>query len=399
MMNEHGKSDRPVVPAKPPNNAGANRRAEGVEGRGLAKGNPPEQNTLRTQSRDGVHQCAGAGTSGSKKGQEAAVHRAPAPRLQPRHAAGGVLRPQAGRRTGRGRARRGSTTGEDLEANLQDLSGTAEARSVPGQAGSQGVHPQGRRAAAAARRDRAGRQDRPAGHGRGAERHLRDGLPRLLVRVPAGAQPAQCAGRALRSGLLTKKVNWVLDADIRGFFDAIDHGWLVKFVEHRIADRRVVRLIQKWLNAGVLEDGERTCSEAGTVAGRQHQPAAGQHLPALRVRPVGPAVEADAGARRRDRRALRRRLRRGIPASSRRPSGSWPSCASGSRKFGLELHPDKTRLIEFGRFAAENRRRRGRGQAGDVQLPRLHAHLREEAEQRDGSRCCGRRCASGCRRS
>ena len=69
---------------------------------------------------------------------------------------------------------------------------------------------------------------------------------------------------ALYVGLLTRKVNWVLDMDIRGFFDAIDHGWMVKFVEHRIGDRRVVRLIQKWLNAGVLEDGTRTRSEQGT---------------------------------------------------------------------------------------------------------------------------------------
>ena len=61
-----------------------------------------------------------------------------------------------------------------------------------------------------------------------------------------------------------KQVNWVLDADIRGFFDTIDHGWLVKFVEHRIADRRVVRLIQKWLNAGVLENGKRTRAGEGT---------------------------------------------------------------------------------------------------------------------------------------
>ena len=61
---------------------------------------------------------------------------------------------------------------------------------------------------------------------------------------------------ALYVGIKTKKVNWVLDADIRGYFDAISHEWLVKFIEHRIADRRVVRLIQKWLNAGVLEDGE-----------------------------------------------------------------------------------------------------------------------------------------------
>ena len=62
---------------------------------------------------------------------------------------------------------------------------------------------------------------------------------------------------ALYTGLLTRKVNWVLDTDIRGFFDAIDHEWLVKFVEHRVADRRVVRLIRKWLRAGVLEDGAR----------------------------------------------------------------------------------------------------------------------------------------------
>ena len=82
----------------------------------------------------------------------------------------------------------------------------------------------------------------------------------------------------------------MLDADIRGFFDAIDHGWLVKFIEHRIADRRVVRLIQKWLNAGVLEDGERTRSEEGTPQGGSRLAAAGEHLPALRVRPVGPAM-------------------------------------------------------------------------------------------------------------
>jgi len=72
---------------------------------------------------------------------------------------------------------------------------------------------------------------------------------------------------ALYVGILRKRVNWVFDADIRGFFDAIDHGNLVKLIEHRIADRRVVRLIQKWLNAGVLEDGECTWSDVGTPQG------------------------------------------------------------------------------------------------------------------------------------
>src|SRR4030088_2993212 len=77
---------------------------------------------------------------------------------------------------------------------------------------------------------------------------------------------------ALYAGLLTKKVNWVLELDIRGFYDSIDHGWLVKFVEHRIADQRVVRLIQKWLNAGVLEDGKRMRMEQGTPQGSSISP-------------------------------------------------------------------------------------------------------------------------------
>jgi len=64
-----------------------------------------------------------------------------------------------------------------------------------------------------------------------------------------------------------KKVNWVLDADIQGFFDAIDHGWLLKFIEHRIADRRMLRLIRKWLKAGVSVDGKWSKSEIGTSQG------------------------------------------------------------------------------------------------------------------------------------
>src|SRR5437899_9176046 len=77
---------------------------------------------------------------------------------------------------------------------------------------------------------------------------------------------------ALYTGLLTRKVDWVLDLDIRGFFDSISHEWLVKFIEHRIADRRVVRLIQKWLNAGVLEDGKRIPVVEGTPQGGSASP-------------------------------------------------------------------------------------------------------------------------------
>ena len=110
---------------------------------------------------------------------------------------------------------------------------------------------------------------------------------------------------ALYTGLLTRKVNWVLDVDIRGFFDHLSHEWLVKFVEHRVADRRVVRLIQKWLNAGVLEDGKRIRMEEGTPQGGSVSPAVGEHLSSLCIRPVGPGVATEASARRRDRRAFR----------------------------------------------------------------------------------------------
>jgi RNA-directed DNA polymerase len=85
-----------------------------------------------------------------------------------------------------------------------------------------------------------------------------------------GFRPGRSQHNALDArytGLLTKNVNWVLDVDIRSFFDGLSHEWLVKFVEHRVADRRVVRLIQKWLKAGVLEEGRRTRAEEGTPQG------------------------------------------------------------------------------------------------------------------------------------
>jgi RNA-directed DNA polymerase len=108
---------------------------------------------------------------------------------------------------------------------------------------------------------------------------------------------------ALYAGLLTRKVNWVLDLDIRGFFDSIDHGWLVKFIEHRIADRRVVRLIQKWLNAGVLEDGKRMRVEEGTPQGGSASPLLA-NIYLHYAFGLGPGVAAEASSRRHDCRAL-----------------------------------------------------------------------------------------------
>jgi group II intron reverse transcriptase/maturase len=163
---------------------------------------------------------------------------------------------------------------------------------------------------------------------------------------------------ALWVGLMGKKVNWVLDADIRGFFDAIDHGWMMTFLEHRISDRRILRLIRKWLRAGVLEDRNWSATEVGTPRGAVISPLlANVYLHYVfdlwveqwrRRRTRGEVIvvryadDAVLGFQSRDDAEkflndLRERL----------------------QKFGLELHSGKTRLIEFGRFAAENRKRRG----------------------------------------
>jgi RNA-directed DNA polymerase len=165
---------------------------------------------------------------------------------------------------------------------------------------------------------------------------------------------------ALYAGIMTRKVSWVLDADIRGYFGAICHRWLEKFIEHRIADRRVIRHIKKWLNAGVLEDGDRIYSEEGVPQGGSISPVlANVYLhyvfdlwvqqwrqryatgDVIVVRfcddfVVGFQYQQDA-------------------------EGFLEALKERFRKFNLELHEGKTRLIEFGRFAAQNRKRKGKG--------------------------------------
>jgi group II intron reverse transcriptase/maturase len=165
---------------------------------------------------------------------------------------------------------------------------------------------------------------------------------------------------ALCVGIDSRKVSWILDADIRSFFDEISQEWLIRFLEHRIGDRRIIRLIRKWLKAGTLEDGVVTVSDRGTGQGSVVSPLLANiylhyalDLWAVRWRQreamgdmiivryaddfiVGFQHESDA---RRFLDAMRERL----------------------GKFVLTLHPEKTRLIEFGRFAAERRKRRGLG--------------------------------------
>ena len=166
---------------------------------------------------------------------------------------------------------------------------------------------------------------------------------------------------ALSVGITRRKINWVVDCDIRAFFDAVSRDWLVRFPEHRIADKRVVRLIIKWLNAGVMEDGKWRDDLRGTPQGSVASPVLANvylhyvldlwfHKKWRRYEVRGDAIivrYADdfvVGFQH------KRDAERFLEAVKERFG-----------RFGLDLHPDKTRLIEFGRFAIEDRRKRGQG--------------------------------------
>jgi len=174
-----------------------------------------------------------------------------------------------------------------------------------------------------------------------------------------GRSPHQALD-ALNVGIQRKRVNWILDADIRGFFDNMDHEWTVQFVKHRVADNRVLRLIRKWLKAGVSEDGQWSETKVGTPQGAVVSPLLAnvylhyvfdlwaevwrKKVASGEVIVVRYADDLVVGFQ------YRRDAERFLGEFRERLA-----------KFGLEIHPEKTRLIEFGRFAEQNRRQRGEG--------------------------------------
>ena len=357
MMNGHGMSDKPVVPVKSPNKAEQS-AAEGMEGRGLAKGNLRQQNSLRIQSREGEHNALERVRQAARKDRKqkftALLHHIynvemlrRAYLALKREAAPGID---------------GETWrhyGERLESNLQDLSGRLK---------------RGAYRAKPVRRvyiPKADGRQRPLGVTALEDKIVQRATVEVLnaiyetdfVGFSYGFRPGRSqhnALDALYTGLLTKQVNWVLDIDIQGFFDALKHEWLVKFIEHRIADRRVVRLIQKWLKAGVLEEGKRMQKEEGTPQG-------GSASPLLANIYLHYAFDLWALA-------WRRKLATGdmivvryaddvvVGFQSKLDAERfWGELIERFRKFGLELHPEKTRLLEFGPYAVENRRKRGQG--------------------------------------
>jgi RNA-directed DNA polymerase len=357
MTNRPGKSNRPTVPEKSPNNAGQP-AAEGMEGRGLAKGNLLQQNASRTPSREdassALERVRQAASKDKKLRFTALLHHIY--NLETLRMAYFSLKKEAAPGVD------GETWrhyGETLEDNLQDLSPRLK---------------RGAYRAKPARRvyiPKADGRQRPLGVPALEDKIVQRAAVEVLNAIyetdflgfSYGFRPGRSQHQALDAlytGLLTRKVNWVLDLDMRNFFEGLSHEWLVKFIEHRMADRRVVRLIQKWLNAGVLEDGKRVRVEEGTPQGGSASPLLANvylhyvfdlwvqawrqkraHDDVMVVRfaddiVVGFNSQADAEQFREE---LNERM----------------------RKFNLELHPEKTRLLEFGPYAINNRQRRGEG--------------------------------------
>jgi group II intron reverse transcriptase/maturase len=165
---------------------------------------------------------------------------------------------------------------------------------------------------------------------------------------------------ALAVGVARRRVNWVLDADIRDFFTRLDRDWLEKFLEHRIGDDRVLRLIRKWLNAGVIENGEWSNEEQGTPQGASVSPLLGN----VYLHFVFDLWAHDWRRRHAGGDVVIVRFADDVVVGFEYEHDArrfWADLRERFAKFNLELAEDKTRLIEFGRYAARNRARRGLG--------------------------------------
>jgi len=354
MMHEHEKSDPEIVAGKPTNKAGAP-AAEPVEPRSGTKGNAGEQSTHRTQGRERVAQALDrvrqAARQRKKEKFTALLHHINIDLL--RMAFFALKRDAAPGMDGL----TWQTYEADLDRNLTDL----HAR----------VHRGAYRALPSRRTyiPKADGKQRPLAVAALEDKIVQKATVAVLNAIyeedflgfSYGFRPGRSPHDALDAlvvGITTRKVNFVLDADVRSFFDSVSQDWLVRFVEHRIGDKRIIRLIQKWLKAGVLENGVVTVSETGTGQGsvispllanvylhyvldlwanRWRQREATGDMVIVRYADdfvVGFEREADAH---RFWEALRKRL----------------------EEFSLSLHSDKTRLIEFGRHAADRRARAG----------------------------------------
>jgi len=357
-MHGQGKSDRPIVPEKSPNNEGGMLTAEAREGRGLTEGNARQRDSHRTQNRARLHQALTRVRDAAKRDRTAQFHSIwhlvyDVDRL--REAFYALKRQSAPGIDG--------TTWHQyeahLEAHLLDLAARLQRGAYHAKPVKRVYLP------------KADGTQRPIGIPVLEDKIVQRAAAEVLQAIyevdfhpfSYGFRPGRGphdALDALAVGLERRKMNWVLDADIRGFFDTIDHEWVLRFLEHRIADTRVWRHVKKWLQAGVLEDNQVQQAAYGTPQG-------GSISPLLANLYLHYAFDNWAARWQRDQArgemVLVRYADDIVVCFQYRDDAERFRQAMQDRlgRFHLELHGEKTRLIEFGRFAADNRTRRGEG--------------------------------------
>src|SRR5690348_4342096 len=355
-MHEPEKSDSVVVVEKPTNNAEQS-AAEPVEPRTETKGNAGQQSTRRAQDRASVSQALErvrqAARQGKKERFTSLLHHVGPAMLRTafyamkRDAAPGVD------------GMTWETYEEDLDRRIEDLHARVK---------------RGAYRALPSRRSYIPKEDgskRPLAVAALEDKIVQRATAAVLSAIfeedflgfSYGFRPKRSQHDALDAlivGISSRKVNFILDADIRSFFTEVSQQWVVRFLEHRIGDKRIIRLVQKWLRAGVLENGIVTVEEAGTGQGSVISPclsnvylhyvfdlwaarwrrreATGDMIIVRYADDIVVGFEREADARR-----------------------FWEAMRTRLAAFALSLHPDKTRLIEFGRFAAVSRGQRGLG--------------------------------------
>jgi RNA-directed DNA polymerase len=356
MMHGLEKSDPAIVAMKPVNKAGKP-AAERAEPRAGTEGNTDQPHTRRTQGRasvsQGLERVRNAARQRKKEQFTALLHHVTIDSLRDaflalkRRAAPGV----------------DGVTWQDYEA---DLEGNLQGLHA-------GVHRGTYRALPVRRRfiPKPGGKQRPLGIASLEDKIVQRAVVTVLNSIyeedflgfSYGFRPGRSQHDgldALSVAICDTRVNWVLDADIRGFFDSVSQEWLVRFLEHRVGDERVIRLVRKWLKAGVLEEGVWSVSEMGTPQGAVASPllanvylhyvfdlwaqqwrrreASGNVVVVRYADDIVAGFEHEADARR-----------------------FWDAMRKRFEQFALELHGEKTRLLEFGRHAAARRQRRGLG--------------------------------------
>jgi RNA-directed DNA polymerase len=356
MMHGPGKSDSAIVAVKPTNKAGRP-AAEPVERRAEAEENAGQQHTRRAQDRESVSQALDrirqVARQRKKQRFTSLFHHISVELLRvsflalKRDAAPGV----------------DGLTWRDYEADLDRKIVDLHAQ----------VHRGAYRALPSRRRyiPKADGQQRPLAVAALEDKIVQKAVTAVLNAIyeedflgfSYGFRPKRSPHDALDAlvvGIYSTRVNYIFDADLRRFFDSVSQEWLIRFLEHRINDGCIIRLIQKWLKAGVLEDGALTVSATGTGQGSvispllanvylhyvfdlwaerwRHREAKGRVIIVRYADDLIVGFEHESDARR-----------------------FWDAMRYRLEKFSLSLHPEKTRLIQFGRFAADRRARRGLG--------------------------------------